>query len=244
MGMECHTWAMHTNQWQRTPRWPLLMVWFVKLQDQFELMRVQLTDMVFGSIAVWKNGRFTWPDGSQLFIASADRREDWRKWQGVPVDLLCFDEEPPQGLWREMSVRRRAMRKTRYVIGATATNPESWMETELYRPWLQHHQDQGLTEEEALFTNNHPRVWAWTMGGIGDNPAADASDVAWYDEMTKPMHPKERKVRLKGGFESWVGDGVFDDDALEWMEGEAFRLDGELGEAIRGWFEPVLPRGM
>lgn len=241
MAAEVNEWALHTNRWQQTPRWPLLMLWFVKLRDQFEMLKAQLIEEVFGRTAVWNPTAraFVWPDGSKLWIGAADQREDWQKWQGVPVDLVCFDEAPPRKLYREMQLRRRAKRKTRYIIAATATTSDSWMEPEIYRPWLEHHQALGLTEERALFVQSHPTIFCWSMGGIADNPGADASDLAHYEAVTQAMNPKERKVRLRGGFERWVGDGVFDAAALEAMEAECKALDDRLGPGVVGMFEPM-----
>lgn len=239
MGAECHEWATHGNRWQLTPRWPVLMVWFVKLSTQFELIRVQLQAEIFGDAATFADGAFTWADGSKLWIGSADQRTDWRKWQGIPVDLVLFDEMPPRGLWREMTFRRRAQRKTRFVIGATATDPENlWAEEELFKPWLAHHAAQGLDEDGALWAQTHPDTWFWSRGGIEDNPGADAEDAAHYEQAASALHPKEARVRRKGGFAHWVGDAVFSDEGLDWMEAESATLSAEfpavtgtLGEA-------------
>lgn len=239
MGAEAQAWAMHTNEFQPTPSWPLLMLWFCKLRDQFELVRVQLRETIIGSSARWVDDSFVWPDGSRLWIGSADRSTDWRKWQGVPADLILFDEQPPRSLWREMTMRRRGKRKTRLVIGATATEGESWMEGELYRPWLQHHQDQGLDEDRALFAQTHERIWVWSRGGIEDNPGADDEDIAWYDYSTSLMHPKERQVRRRGGFATWVGDGVFDSEAMEVLEQLAQSANEKRGGSMLGMFVPA-----
>lgn len=241
MGAEVHWWATHTHPYQKTPPWPLLMLWFVRLSAQFELVREQLRTEIFGTTAVWKDQEYQWPDGSRLFLGSADKANDWTKWQGVPVDLCCFDEEPHWNIWKEMTLRRRAKRKTRYVAAATATRGESWMERRLYRPWLAHHQDLGLDETRALKVQAHPDIYCWTRGGIGDNPGADAADERWYEEMTKDMHPKERQVRLHGGFQNWVGDAVF--DQMDWVEAQARAWDEKLGPGMLGMFEPEHAHG-
>lgn len=243
MGAEAHWWATHTHPFQRTPKWPVLMVWFVKLRAQFELMRVQLTDKVFGAAAVWKNGRFLWPDGSQMFLASADRSQDWQKWQGPPVDLLLFDEQPPRRLWEEMTMRRRADRKTKYVIGATATTGNSWIEPMLFRPWLKYHADIGLDEDRAMQMQAHPGLFVWAKGGIEDNPAADQDDIDHYLEATANMHKNEQHVRLKGGFRSWTGDAVFDADIITALDATCAELEEEMGFGELGMFTPNVPKG-
>lgn len=244
MGAECHAWAMHTNEWAKTPPWPVLMVWFCKLKKQFEIIRQQLSTELFGQLARWSDDTFTWPDGSKLWLGLADDSTDWVKWQGVAIDLACFDEQPRLSLWREMTMRRRVRRKTRYVIAATATEGESWMEAVLYQPWLEHHKGLGLDEARAMRVQKHPDIYVWSRGGIEDNPASDQEDVRWYDEVTKGMHPNERKVRRRGGFARWVGDPVFDAAALEWLEAQIDALDATRGPGMLGLLEPAqaLPR--
>lgn len=236
MGAEAHWWATHSHPYLTTPTHPVLMVWFVKLKVQFELMRVQLIETVLGNVPKWKSGRFVWADGSQLFLASADRESDWQKWQGPPVDLALFDEQPPWQLWKELAMRSRAKRKTRFVIGATATTGDSWMEAKLFRPWLDFHLERGLDEERAHQAQLHPKMWVWARGGIEDNPAADAVDIAHYDTVTAMMHPNERHVRLRGGFRSWTGNAVFEADIIEWLEAQLEDLQQRYGPGDIGMF--------
>ena len=225
MGAEAHAWATHCNRWQETPAWPVLQLWFCKLESQFDLIRIQLQETVFGDEATFIDREFRWRDGSKLILGLADRSQDWMKWQGVPVDQVFFDEEPPAALWREMAVRSRGRRKTRFTIGATATSGESWMEKELYRPWLEHHKKLGLDERRALIEQKHPRYFVWSMGGLADNPAADQSDVEWYESRTW-RSDAERHVRMHGGFRRFTGDPVFDTAALEKML--AASIEGRL----------------
>lgn len=237
MGSEAQWWATHTHPFQPTPLdRRILMLWFCKLQDQFELLRVQLEEDCFGLGPRWKSGHYEWPNGSIMYLGSADRQEDWKKWQGVALDLCMFDEQPPRRLWQEMTMRRRAKRKTRYVIAATATEGDSWMEKELYAPWVEYHSDIGMDEDRALEAQAHPSTFVWSKGGIADNPGADADDLAHYDEATLAMHPNERKVRMRGGFSSWTGDAVFLPESLEWLRTEAARLD-KMGKGISGVLE-------
>lgn len=235
MGAEINAWGHHTNLWQKTPAWPVLMLWFTKLEDQFELIREQLQADIFGTEVAWKPsaGEFTWPDGSRLVLGLADRTSDWKKWQGVPVDLVAFDEQPPIQLWREMLMRRRGKRKTRFILGATATEGDSWMAKEIYQPWVDHHAGRGLDPTHALWEQSHPEIWLWWRGGVGDNPGADAGDVEWYAGRTWSS-PKERQVRLHGGFESWTGDPVFDPLAIDRLLSLADEWDREQGAGVLG----------
>lgn len=236
MGAEAHWWATHTHPWLVTPNRPVLMVWFVKLKAQFEFMRVQLRDTVLGTVPEWKGGAFHWPDGSKLELASADRESDWLKWQGIPCDLVFFDEAPPRRLWREMVMRSRATRKTKYVVGATATTGDSWMEKGLFRPWLEFHQERGLDEIRAHEAQLHPKLWVWARGGIEDNPACDQADIEHYLEETAKMHPNERHVRMRGGFRSWTGNAVFEADICEFLLAELERLEAKAGPGDLGMF--------
>lgn len=238
LGAEANAWGYHSNLWQRTPEWPVLMLWFAKLKDQFAMICEQLRTQIFGTEVAWKasDAEFRWPDGSKLVVGLADDASTWKKWQGIPVDLVIFDEEPPKQLYREMMMRRRGQRKTRFCIGATATTGDSWMAKEIYQPWEEHHKALGLDATRALWEQSHRDIWLWWRGGVGDNPGADAGDVAWYEGRTWSS-PKEREVRLKGGFQSWTGDPVFDPDAIALLEqmAEAAELErgpGQIGSLI------------
>jgi phage terminase large subunit-like protein len=236
LGAEVNAWGIHSNQWQETPATPVLMLWFTKLYDQFEMILTQLRADVFGSDVRYSEGDgFTWPDGSRMLVGSADRPRDWHKWQGVPVDLVVFDEEPPLSLWREMMQRRR-VRKTRFILGATATESGSWMESDIYAPWLQHHQAQGLDLEGSARAQNHPEYFVWPRGGLHDNRAADAADILWYESRTWSS-AKEREVRLFGGFQNWVGDPVFGDAGLEKLRARCRVLTRESPPPVSGMFE-------
>ena len=116
------------------------------------------------------------------------------------------DEEPPPKLWREMP-QPPWQRKTRFVVGATATQGVSWMESEIFKPWWSTTRGWGWTRA-CPEVQSHPHLWVWDWGGIRDNPGASTEDVEWYETRTWSS-AKERKVRLKGGFENWA-DSVFD----------------------------------
>lgn len=237
MGMEIDAWMRHTQRWQETPPWPIVAVWFCRLHAQFDIQRESiLIAKCFGKIPQWKptgfgGPRFVWPDGGTLYIGSYDT--DWTKYEGIELDLVAFDEQPPVKLWGEMMMRRRGAKKTRYICKATQTQGWSWMANDIYLPWKQYHADRGLDEEEAMVRQLHPNWWVWPTGGCHDNPALSREDRIWYEEQIWPS-ARERKVRLFGGFESFLGDCIFDLDAIDRLEARARDLAIEIGHADRG----------
>lgn len=223
---EADAWARHTNRWQPTPPWPVRMIWFAKLGDTYEMLREQLESEIFGSLPTWSSSqkRYTWPDGSILQVALADDSTSWEKWQGINPDLVLCDEQPQPQLWREMLARKRGRKNTRYCVMATATKGISWMYPLIYKPWKEFHEAKGLSTSQALVQQLHDRIWVWDKGGIDDNPGASEEQRQWARSIPWASE-KERKVRLYGGFEDWVGDAVFDPDALERMRQSAAAMD-------------------
>lgn len=233
---EANAWALHTNQWQETPSRPVSMLWFCKLYEQFALLKTQLDETIFGDLPRWSENQYTWPDGSKLTIGSADNPQGWKKFQGIPLDLCVFDEEPPIGLYREMKQRSRGKRKTKIVFGATATEAGSWMEKEIYEPWLEHHKAQGLDIRGACEAQDHPTLWVWPCGGVADGRENDQEDIDWYESQTWSS-PKEKEVRLHGGFQNWVGDPVFDPIAIQKLSDRCRVLTSESPPPQVGMFE-------
>ncbi len=225
-GVEADCWLQGVSRWQPVPKPPVEVVWICPVFAQFDRLLPQLEREVLTKGYTYNGQKhvFTWPNRSRLHLFSGDG--DWRDIQGINPHLMIFDEEPPLALWREALFRRRVI-KTRYIVAATATSPGSWMENEIYLPWLKHHEALGLDEEGAMREQAHPRIWCWPRGGIEDNPAADADDVAHYDESTRTMNAKERRVRLRGGFANWSGDCIFDESGMEWLESQG--VDGRVG---------------
>lgn len=223
MGCELDAWVTHSNRWQETPAWPIRAVWFCPQFRQFDIVRKNLEEYCLSRPYQFRTSgfggpRYEFPDESTVYLCSYDT--SWSHIQGIELDLCCFDEQPPADLWREMLMRRRAKRKTRYICKATQTGGLSWMAKELYQPWLEWHRARGYAEHEALDLQLHPEIWCWSMGGIHDNPAASDEDCRFY-ENRRWTSEKEARVRLFGGFESWVGDPVFNAEALERMRQRA-----------------------
>ncbi len=238
MGCEIDAWCRHTNRWQVTPDRPIVALWCCPQFKQFEIVKNNLIEYCFGTIPTYKESgtkgpRFEWPDGSVCYIISYDRQ--WQYIQGIELDLCAFDEQPPRSLWGELQQRRRGKKKTRYICKATQTKGWSWMGEQIYKPWLEYHRDLGLTEDEAHDHQLHPEYWVWPSGGIHDNPVADQEDIEWYT--SRPWrHARERKVRIWGGFESWIGDPVFDIDALIAVEERMAIFKAQHGPGQNGSF--------
>jgi hypothetical protein len=217
-GCEVNWWVSHSHPWQKIPKRPLIIIWCCETFKQFKILRSQLEAECFDKpfsynkvdhVYTFHGGPFP---GSQMFLVSGD--SSWTHVQGINPDLVVFDEEPPEALWNEMKMRRRGLRKTRYIFAATATQGMTWMYRDLYQPWLKHHQESHLAEADALDVQSHPRLWVWAKGGITDNPGADAGDRDWYHSQTFNSEA-ERSVRLGGGFADFSGTPVFDLLALE-----------------------------
>lgn len=237
---EIDAWCRHTCRWQETPAWPIVAVWFCPQYSQFGLLREQLETDIIGRNIPWRKTQdgsyYEYPDGSRWYVASADRK--WSFLQGINPDLIMFDEMPSGPLWREMMMRRRGTRKTRFIVAATATDGMNHIADAVYIPWRDHHATLGLSEDAAMDEQRHGNIWCWPSGGIRDNPGADQTDVDWY-EQTVWTSEKEKKVRLHGGFEDWTGDAVFAGSAIEAMRAEIDAWQGlNPTMPIEGMIEP------
>lgn len=237
MGAEVDSWMRHTNRWQQTPEWPIRACWFCPQYKQFDFVRRNLEEVAIGSLPRFKDDRigprYEWPDGGVMYLYSYDR--SWESIQGIELDLACFDEQPPLALWREMIRRRRGRRKTRYICKATQTKGRSWMAEDIYEPWLSFHAGLGMTEEEAMVAQNHDLIWCWPKGGYHDNPAVDDEDIA-FQERQPASSETERKVRLFGGFDSFVGDPVFNESGIRAMLARLPELEETYGVGRDGSF--------
>lgn len=218
MGAEVDAWLQGVSRWQKVPKTPVEVVWICPVFSQFAKLLPQLEREILTKGYSY-NGQlhiFTWPNGSRLHLFSGDG--DWKDLQGINPHLMVFDEEPPLALWREAMFRRRVI-KTRYILAATATAPGSWMEQEIYQPWLKAHDGDEMA---GIARQAHPDIWCLPCGGISDNPGADAEDVRHYAEVaTRNMTDKERRVRLRGGFANWIGDCIFDEKGIDHQEAQA-----------------------
>lgn len=231
MGCEIDAWMRHTNRWQVTPSGPITAIWVAPTLDQFDqLYKDVLFPRCWGTTAVLvphgPTGRgspqFRWPDGGTLVVVT--HRTSWMDIQGINPHIVAFDEVPPKDMWDEFVHRRRGDRKTRFICKATQAEGYTWMARDIYEPWLEHHRAAGMDEEAAMIAQTHEDMWVWPRGGIHDNPANSDDDCRFY-ERRKSSSKKKRKVRLFGGFESFVGDCIFDEEALDRMRARAAELE-------------------
>lgn len=220
MAREANHWARGNHPYQQaTMPHPskVLIYWFCEQFKQFDALRELLEEECLTKPYSWDGQKheYTFDTGARMVISSYDR--PWTDIQGIPCDLMCFDEEPPLKLWRESRRRRRTKRKTRFVIAATATQGESWMEKEIWQPWADAHKAAGVPLDDAREKQLHRFFWVWDRGGIYSNPGADAEDIAEYDSQTWSSD-EEKRVRQHGGFGRFNGRPVFDLKALAEME--------------------------
>lgn len=196
------------------PKWPITAIWVCQKFQQMDILRRQLEEDVWSRPWTWNQTRhfYQWPNEAQLHIVSAD--SDWKHIQGIPVDYVAFDEHPDRKLWNEFMFRRRGKRKTRYMVAATMTLGMTWFVREVIQQWEGWHKSRGIPGTEARHLQSHPSIWVWDRGGIVDNPAMSDEDVAHYESIGHASD-KELAVRLKGGYADFLGDSVFDQEALD-----------------------------
>lgn len=220
MGREANHWAWGNHPYnQATMPDPsrVLIYWFCEQFKQFDSLRELLEAKCLTKPYTWNDQDhvYSFGSGAKMVVLSYDR--PWTDIQGIPCDLMCFDEQPPLKLWREARRRRRADRKTRFIIAATATQGDSWMEKEIWEPWANEHRAAGISLDQAREKQVHRYFWVWDKGGIYNNPGADAEDIAEYESQTWGSD-EEKRVRQHGGFGRFNGRPVFSLDALSAME--------------------------
>jgi hypothetical protein len=184
--------------------------------QQFELIKQQLEQEVLTRGWRWNGSDhfYTWPNKAKLHVLSAD--SNWEQIQGIPLDLVGFDEHPPRKLWTELMFRRRGKRKTRYMVAATMTLGMTWFVRDMIQAWEDFHVEQGVPPFEARMRQLHPEIWCWNVGGLRDNPVMTEEDFQHYESQSN-VSEKELQVRLRGGYADFSGESVFDRDALDKM---------------------------
>lgn len=238
LGVEVNCYVTHNQRFHAIPTHKTQVMWFCVDFGQFEALQPQLHARCFDAGYKYNETKhiYEWP-GGELLVKSDER--DWKNIQGTNPDLIVIDEECPLELFRELGARTFGDRDTRIIVGATATTMSgSWMEKELYRKWLDLHLGMGLDERAAMLEQRHPEIWCWPRGGIGDNPSMDEAKVSRWKAQTWASE-KEKKVRDEGGFETSVGDPVFDPSGIDWLRRRRAELLTELGEGRRGFFEVI-----
>lgn len=215
-GTEADHFLRHRSRpgWHRVAKHPQIVFWMVPDLRWWLAMRDQVEEecLTKGFTYNAQNHYYTYPEGDRALIIPSDR--NWKYIEGTNPDLVIVEEDIPAVLWRALGMRAFGRRNTRYIIAATAVMGLGWMYTDLYLPWLEHHQQHGLSELEAMQAQTHPKIWAWPRGSIADNPTMtaekveDARSLRWGSD-------KEKLVRDYGGFQNLAGDCIFDPDGLE-----------------------------
>lgn len=222
MGAEADMAAMHRNPHRPTPPHPVVMIWFEKLKTTFDIVRDTLERQLFGTKVRWmaSDEMYLWPDGSRMYLGSADTPTAWLRWMGIEVDKVYFNEEPPRPLFREMYMRQGVTRQAELNIAATAVTGVSWIEEELFTPWLEHHRKLGLSEADAVVQQRHPSIFFLPYGGHADNPHLPAAVHESLDQ-SRWGSEGEKRVRMRGGFARFGQRPVFDPEAVELLTTEA-----------------------
>jgi hypothetical protein len=223
LSVEIAYWIGHCHPFQETPEWPVQVFLVIRKFDQWEKVRgVWEQWWPAGWVYNTQKKTYQWPSGDKIHLITDET--DWTSEQGSNPDLIVIDETCPSALWRELRMRRRGAKQTRFCIGATQTEGLTWMYSELYVPWLEAHKTLGMGEAEAHRAQSHrypgmktPGVFVWCSGGIQDNPTAKSEDLAFYQSANFASEA-ERAVRLGGGFRDFAGTPVFRLDRLEEQE--------------------------
>lgn len=243
LAVEIGYWLDHAHPFQDTPEWPVQIFLVIRKFEQWTKVR-KLWERWWPSGWTFNGSShvYTFPDGATLHLISDET--DWASEQGTNPDLIVIDETCPAALWGELRMRRRGVRKTRYVIGATQTQGLTWMYSELYLPWLNEHKAKGYGVAEALRLQLHryegmdtPGIFIWHVGGVECNPTASAEDKAFYGS-ARFASEAEKRVRMAGGFEDFAGTPVFNLDML--ADGQHDIRPGESGVLEDDWtFDPA-----
>lgn len=228
MAVEFDWWIQKSHPYRVIPDEFIEAWWFCPQVRQFDQLRRQLDASAFtqGYRFNASDMTFTWDGKGKLWIIPQDR--DWHYIQGPNPHVIGLDEEPPHALWGELFTRGIGTRATVYMGAMTSTHGLSWVETELYKPWLDHHAARGLGVDQAAIAQLHPDIWFLPEGGVEDNPnisPQEAKRLLDHDY----GHPGLNKVRKRGGFAAVGVSSVFDGLALEAMVRQADAFDEARG---------------
>lgn len=224
-GVEVDMWIQHSHMFpDQNPIQPhaISVLWVCLYLNKLDNLRQQLEDECLTAGYKWneQKKKYTWASPALGSLTFGSNDGDWESFQGGAWDLVVVDEECDSRLMRELLMRRRGRRQTRYVIAATATRGKNWMYSWVYKPWLDFHGSLAMSEEQAMLEQRHPTIWVWPRGGIENNPGAGRYDKEWYDNALRTATPAERRVRSFGGFQDFNASPVFDLDVLGRIEQE------------------------
>lgn len=214
-GMEAQWFCTRTHPYRPNPSEPGDVIWACPSFDQFEGLLPDLRALVWGTKPKWYKGDhiLEFHGGGRLWAWSRDRA--WDVLKGLNPALIVFDEDALAALWNESKARGYGRQETAKIITNTPTEAMgTWMETEVYRPWLEFHRERGYTEAEANALQLHPGLFVITVGGIGDNPSL-VHLVEKFRTTKWEGGDDEWHVRNFGGFRYIGARGVFDSAGLK-----------------------------
>lgn len=134
-------------------------------------------------------------NGSILGFKSAESGRD--KFQGTGKDYIHFDEEPPEDVFDEATIRIEAGRRLRVFVTATLLPPDgeaggvTWMYPRFVKPW------------------RHGRaIGFWiSTASMYDNPHLPVEEIR-YQEAKYPLGSKVRRIRVDGELLAGIGGSL------------------------------------
>lgn len=213
--MEAQWFCTRTHPHRFNPADPGDVIWACPSFSQFEGLLPDLRALIWGTKPKWHKGDniLEFPNGGRLWAWSRDRA--WDVLKGLNPAAIIFDEDALAALWNESKARGYGRQETAKIITNTATEAiGTWMETEIYRPWLEYHRERGYSEIEANALQLHPSLFVITIGGIGDNPSL-VDKVEKFRAQVWDGGEDEWHVRNFGGFRYIGARGVFDSGGLK-----------------------------
>lgn len=241
MAMEAFWTCTRQNPYHPNPTKPGSVIWACPSFDQFEILLPELRELAWGpsSEARYVKQQYVeFPNGGRVYPWPKGR--DWESLKGINPDLFVVDEWADEEFWYESQARGFGKQVTRYVIGSTPTEAMgTWMETQIYQPWRKFHADLGMTEEEAIVSQRHPRIFCLTRGGIAENPSIPTKMVEEFRAKTWRGGEAEWQVRNYGGFRYIGSNSVFSGPTLQAVGEDLASANDEHGAGTTGFLHPV-----
>jgi len=237
--MEAQWFCTRTHPHRRNPKHPGDVIWACPSFDQFEILLPRLRELVWGPVPKYSQSQHTvtFPNGGRIWAWSRER--DWTTLKGINPAAIIFDEDALEALWNESKARGYGEEDMSVIITNTPTEAMgTWMETEVYQPWLDHHTAGGLNEDEANARQTHPKVFCLTRGGIADNPSL-AHRVEEFRAEKFRGGRAEWEVRNYGGFRYIGTTGVFDPETLGRVDELITTAAEAFGRGTTGFLHPI-----
>lgn len=237
--MEAQWFCTRTHPYRHNPAHPGDVIWACPGFAQFELLLPKLRALIWGPTPKYYGGdhMLEFPNGGRCFAWSRER--DWTTLKGINPAAIIFDEDALEALWNESKARGYGEEDMSVVITNTPTEAMgTWMETEVYQPWHDHHKAAGIGEDEANERQLHPKIFCLTRGGIADNPSL-AHRVEEFRAEKFRGGRAEWEVRNHGGFRYIGTTGVFDAETLGRVDDQIKTAAESFGAGQTGFLSPV-----